>query len=335
MTLSELGVRLRQAREERQMTLAEVVDRLKIPTRILEGLEEGSDYVPRTVYVRHFIKEYARLLGIRDEEIAEWLENLEGFEGVSYHAAEESAPYTSVKPSMLPVVLSGLLKVILIAVLAFGAYTAYVHFFASRVSENASVTVPSPHGTGSSPWGDSPAAPAESAPAAVEVTPAPAPVPAAPVPAPSEGAPEAAPSSLAETPVTAAGTTTPAPAAGSTASATVEEAAPVAVESSAAPAEPAPAVQPAPAEPAPVALPDGMHQVEVIAVDGDCWMGFEPDGRHQQRTLRKGDTFSMTFRDSLVVRLGNAQAVRIIYDGKELERSTSTRVVTMRFPMQP
>ena len=84
-----------------------------------------------------------------------------------------------------------------------------------------------------------------------------------------------------------------------------------------------------------MALPDGMHQVEVIAVDGDCWMGFEPDGRHQQRTLRKGDTFSMTFRDSLVVRLGNAQAVRIIYDGKELERSTSTRVVTMRFPMQP
>ena len=82
-------------------------------------------------------------------------------------------------------------------------------------------------------------------------------------------------------------------------------------------------------------LPDGMHQVEVIAVDGDCWMGFEPDGKHQQRTLRKGDTFSMTFRDSLVVRLGNVQAVRIIYDGKELERSTSTRVVTMRFPMQP
>ena len=85
-------------------------------------------------------------------------------------------------------------------------------------------------------------------------------------------------------------------------------------------------------EPAPAALPDGMHQVEVIADTGDCWMGFEPDGKKQQRTLRKGDTFSMTFRDSLVIRLGNARAVRIIYDGRELERSSSPRVVTMNFP---
>jgi hypothetical protein len=40
----------------------------------------------------------------------------------------------------------------------------------------------------------------------------------------------------------------------------------------------------------------------------------------------------MTFRDSLVVKLGHAAAVRVIYDGKELERSASTRVVTLRFP---
>ena len=40
----------------------------------------------------------------------------------------------------------------------------------------------------------------------------------------------------------------------------------------------------------------------------------------------------MTFRDTLVIRLGNAKAVRVVYDGKELERSTSPRVVTMSFP---
>ena len=61
-------------------------------------------------------------------------------------------------------------------------------------------------------------------------------------------------------------------------------------------------------------------------------MGFEPDGHKQQRTLRKGDSFTMTFRDSLQVKLGHASAVRVIYDGKELERSTSQRVVTLRFP---
>ena len=40
----------------------------------------------------------------------------------------------------------------------------------------------------------------------------------------------------------------------------------------------------------------------------------------------------MTFRDSLVVKLGNAGAVRVIYDGKELERAAAGRVVTLRFP---
>ena len=93
-----------------------------------------------------------------------------------------------------------------------------------------------------------------------------------------------------------------------------------------------PAAPAAPAEEPLAALPEGMHHVEVIADGGDCWMGFEPDGGKQQRTLRKGDSFTMTFRDSLVVKLGHAAAVRVIYDGKELERSASTRVVTLRFP---
>ena len=34
----------------------------------------------------------------------------------------------------------------------------------------------------------------------------------------------------------------------------------------------------------------------------------------------------------LEVKLGNVSAVRVIYDGKELERSNSQRVVTLRFP---
>ena len=93
-------------------------------------------------------------------------------------------------------------------------------------------------------------------------------------------------------------------------------------------------VSPAPqdAQPGFAALPEGMHHVEVIADVDECWMGFTPDGRRQQRTLSKGDSYTMTFRDSLVVKLGNAGAVRVIYDGKELERAAVGRVVTLRFP---
>jgi cytoskeleton protein RodZ len=100
---------------------------------------------------------------------------------------------------------------------------------------------------------------------------------------------------------------------------------------------PAVAEEPAPVQAveqaeAPALLPEGLHHVEVIADGGECWMGFEPDGRKQQRFLRKGDSFTMSFRDSLEVKLGNVSAVRVIYDGKELERSNSQRVMTLRFP---
>ena len=83
MTLAELGAKLREAREGRDMAVADVADRLKIPTRILQGIEEGSDRVPRTVYVHHFIKEYAMLVGFSADEVTEWLRNLEGFRKLS------------------------------------------------------------------------------------------------------------------------------------------------------------------------------------------------------------------------------------------------------------
>ncbi len=313
MTLAELGARLREAREGRDMTVADVADRLKIPTRILQGIEEASDRLPRTVYVHHFIKEYALLLDFAPEDVSEWLKGLEGFENVSRPVIAESATYTSVKPSVLPVILGWLLKVVLVLALASGAYMAYLHFFAARDSERSS-TVSGEQAAPAAPmptWGSATPA-AQTPPAASSVT-----------SAPEESLPQsdAAPAEEAGVaPSEAASTVPSAPAQSENAASSVEQ-------SSSTPADASPA-----AEATPVVLPDGMHQVEVVADTGDCWMGFEPDGKKQQRTLRKGDTFSMTFRDSLVIRLGNARAVRVMYDGKELERSTSPRVVTMSFP---
>ncbi len=311
MTLAELGAKLREAREGRDMAVADVADRLKIPTRILQGIEEGSDRVPRTVYVHHFIKEYAMLVGFSADEVTEWLKNLEGFENISRPVIAENTTYTSVKPSILPVILGGVLKAALLLALACGAYMAYLHFFAGRdyetpavmTGEQSSAEAPVPTWGNAAPSTELPPAqpaaqPAQQADSSVQQS---APVQqdaAAPAQPVQEGAAQPA--------VTQAQNTPPA-------------------------AEAVPAAENTAADEA-VNLPEGLHQVEVIADTGDCWMGFEPDGKKQQRTLRRGDTFSMTFRDSLVIRLGNAKAVRVVYDGKELERSTSPRVVTMSFP---
>lgn len=318
MTLAELGARLREAREGRNMAVADVADRLKIPTRILQGIEDGSDNVPRTVYVHHFIKEYALLLGFAQDEVTEWLHGLEGFENISRPVIAENTTYTSVKPSLLPVIVGGVLKIVLVIALASGAYMAYLHFFAARDYEKTTTTGEQAAPAAPMPtWGTS-------APAPVPAAPAPVAQSAAPVQQSGEAAtetqPEPAPAAESAAPVQA---TQPAPS-----TQILQSDAPAVTQGS--------AVSAAPADPAadaqPVALPEGMHQVEVVADSGDCWMGFEPDGKKQQRTLRKGDTFSMTFRDSLVIRLGNARAVRVSYDGRELDRSTSPRVVTMSFP---
>ena len=343
MTLAELGAKLREAREAKGMSVADVADRLKIPGRILHGVEEASDRLPRTVYVHHFIKDYIKLMGFSAAQAAEWTSTLEGFENISRPVIAESQPFTSVKPSMVPVVLSALLKVAVTAFLAFVVYTAYVHFFAGRDYEE----VKQPEVTQAVP------APAASSPEKLPVTSERKESKAQDKGAVKESVQEAAKPSVKPTPVSEAPAVQSAPvwdvpaqpaaqeepavtqampsasedALPQSSASLVSQMMPSVVEEAA----PVQAVEQAEV-PAPALLPEGLHHVEVIADGGECWMGFEPDGRKQQRFLRKGDSFTMSFRDSLEVKLGNISAVRVIYDGKELERSSSQRVVTLRFP---
>lgn len=343
MTLAELGAKLREAREAKGMSVADVADRLKIPGRILHGVEEASDRLPRTVYVHHFIKDYIKLMGFSAAQAAEWTSNLEGFENISRPVIAESQPFTSVKPSMLPVVLSALLKVAATALLAFAVYTAYVHFFAGRDYEEvkqpevtqatpAPASKPAPEGKAAPEWeapkpqGKDTVKEGVQESAKPGVKPAPAPEAPAVQPAPVWDVP-AQPAAQEEGPaVTQAMPSASEDALPQSSSSLVSQMMPAV-------AEPAPAQTVEQAEvPAPALLPEGLHHVEVIADAGECWMGFEPDGRKQQRFLRKGDSFTMSFRDSLEVKLGNISAVRVIYNGKELERSNSQRVMTLRFP---
>jgi cytoskeletal protein RodZ len=63
-----LGSYLRSERETRSIALGDVSRTTKIPVRSLERLEDG-DYegLPGEVFVRGFIKSYARCVGIDDE----------------------------------------------------------------------------------------------------------------------------------------------------------------------------------------------------------------------------------------------------------------------------
>ena len=63
--MNELGHILREARETKGLTLAEVENDIRINSRFLEALENG-DYaiLPTQVHVRGFLRNYARFLGL-------------------------------------------------------------------------------------------------------------------------------------------------------------------------------------------------------------------------------------------------------------------------------
>ncbi|MDR2056245.1 MAG: DUF4115 domain-containing protein [Desulfovibrio sp.] len=77
------------------------------------------------------------------------------------------------------------------------------------------------------------------------------------------------------------------------------------------------------------------HNVVITAVE-ECWIHSRADGTDtRQFSLQKGDTFALTFREKLDMKLGNAGGVRIRYNGRDIPApGLSGQVRTLRFPPQ-
>jgi len=363
MTLAELGAKLKEARLGRSMTVDDVINRLKIPTRVLTSIEEGDAQLPRTIYVFHYIKDYARLLGFSAEDIHAMTEDLEGFDAVKQPVREANMPYTPVHPSAAPRILGTAFRLILALAIGYGGYVAYRHFLADPGSalynaqqtgqksemrqDGASSTWNVPAKTAarddksagqehkvlvSAPTAAGDAAPAPEqkadavpaqpqapqAPAMASLPSAPQPASVPPQPAPDWNAPAAPqPDPTFVTPAVAQNPGTAAPSAHQAYILGQEK---PAGDQAGMPSADAPA------------LPENGHQVVLTADKGDCWIGYEQDGKKQQRNLHRGDSFTVTFSEGLRLRLGNAAAVNVNYDGRDLERSASSRPMNMTFP---
>ncbi|EDL63972.1 hypothetical protein BSG1_21265 [Bacillus sp. SG-1] len=74
--LTELGARLKEAREAKGYSLDDLQNMTKIQKRYLMGIEEGNyDMMPGKFYVRAFIKQYAEAVGLNPEMIFEEYSN--------------------------------------------------------------------------------------------------------------------------------------------------------------------------------------------------------------------------------------------------------------------
>ncbi len=356
MTLSELGAKHKEARVQRELSVDDVIGKLKIPARVLTSIEEGDTSLPHTVYVFHYIKDYARLLGFSAQEVRSMTDSLEDFDSARQPVHETGMTYTPVHPSSAPRIFGTAARLVLALALGYGGYAAYLHFVAEpgavmHIGQKSSVkSEPAAEGTSPS-WTvpDQVAVQAEK-PAdrehSVRVEEAkPAAAPSA-APVRQEAASAAAkPAPREDTAQTAARPPQPAP----------DWNAPAAQQADSTFVTPAVAQNPGTASPplhqayilgqerpaensAPAAssdaaaLPEGVHQVILTADKGDCWIGYEPDGKKLQRNLRRGDSFTVTFNEGLRLRLGNAAAVNVNYDGSDQERTNSARPVNMTFP---
>ncbi|EHJ46750.1 transcriptional regulator, XRE family [Solidesulfovibrio carbinoliphilus subsp. oakridgensis] len=314
MDLRELGTILREERERQGLTIEDVSDKIKITRSCLTAIEEGNQSVlPHPVYAKGFIKNYARLLGVDQEEFNRRLsqvyqpeEPVVGNVSLIKDIPEDDCG-CAVKPaSKVPLVPALLCLVAFLAVAGLGWYL-FAHVLAKSGDETESAA---PQATAK------PAAPplaSESEPARpVPVVPRPAeqaPPPQTPAPAAETPAPVAPPAPKAEA------TTLPEPSAEDRATQDIATSGP------SAPAAPAIPVAPEPAAPAPSAKAftvgeHGPHTVTIVANDR-CWLQAGADGGTMHETmLEKGDTFTGRFADYLLVRLGNAPGVEIRFDNK-------------------
>ena len=340
MTLVELGAALRVEREKRGLDLEDAAHKLKISARLLRALEEGDEKsLPPLAYTKGFIRSYASYVGLSAEEVSEALGALEA-------ATEPTTPHNVYEPEMvltprrnLKPLLAGVVMVGIVAAVFFAWQQGALDFLGRQTRRLAQ---PAPMQSAESVDPGNLAGRS-------------APVAAAPATGPASGqaaAPVAATAGKPAGSATASAPTAQAPAsAGAPAGQAAQPAAGLPPVRGTAAAGAAPAGAPASAPAAPVqAAPaqgvpgqaaaaqagevqPGTHKLIITATE-ECWIHSSADRTDtRQFSLRKGDTFALTFSKSLELKLGNAGGVRLRYDGEELPQAgQSGQVRNLTFP---
>lgn len=115
------GAVLAAARESRGLTIAEVAERLKLSPRQIEAIEaEDWSALPDPVFVRGFVRNYARIVGLKPEELMPAVNSVEAV------TQTITAPSAGVRLGSSPVarwLLLPLLLVILFVTVVVGLYT--------------------------------------------------------------------------------------------------------------------------------------------------------------------------------------------------------------------
>lgn len=353
MDLCQLGALLREERERRGLTLDAVADQTKITRTCLAAIEEGNeDCLPHPVYAKGFIKNYAKLLGLDNKDFLDSLTEVYQTEEqpvqsipLLHEVADGDDPCVchvgavGKKGKKNRALLLGLGVLVLLGLGWYG-YTAF--FAAPGGSKPPIAPEAKPERTAPAPVTPTPATPepapaaqpAQTAPPAPSAQAAPPTQAAQPTPAAPPTQAPVAPAQPAPQPTTSAPapavTPTPAAPGGLPAEATPADRATqdIAMSGQAAPAAPAPS----PTAKHFTVGETGEHVVQLTST-GRCWIQAGADGGSMHETiLDVGDSFTGKFNNYLLMRLGNAGAVEITFDGKQYPlHAAKGSVKTLKF----
>lgn len=317
------GAMLREARESLGISIGDVSSRTRLSVDQIRAIEEENlERLPEPVYVRAFLRAYAKAIDIDYEPLVNDYVTRCGGGGVRIpeHAPEEAfrevAYYDSPRPSRWK--FAGLL--VLIVVVTLGIWGVYSGTFARLMEADGTEAAKVENGVSEVAPNVAPAPEAPKTTAPVEVADASKPAaPAAPAAQTAPG-PEAAPASE-----TASQTTSPA--------APAETPAPV-TEAPAAPAAPveAPAAATEAAAQTTEAAPAETYAAE-FHTSASCWVHvIAPDGQNLiAREMKPGETQSVALPAGTRVTVGNPPALILTLDGHPYDLGGVTQRGVARF----
>ncbi|MCX2687039.1 DUF4115 domain-containing protein [Pseudomonas sp. DCB_AW] len=320
------GELLRQAREKRDWSQAEVARKLNLTVSSLNHVETGAfDKLPGHTFARGYIRAYAKLM---DLDQATLVEAFDRYTGTHAKGSEVHSLGRIEEPVRLSHnILRGVSLLLLVAVVG-GGFVWWQDQGSLRGKDLAKIAlehveVESADGTTQIHPLDEPEDQAVSAGQQPESAPLPLEQPAG---EPSAAAAEQAPASAAQPP---AASVTPTPA--QQPQAATAATAPTPALAPAAPAATAPAAT-VPA--APVAVPAGSASVS-IQFSANCWTQVN-DGNGKvlfSGVKRKGDNLELTGKPPFAVRLGFARGAQVSYNGQAVDVAPFTSGETARLKL--
>lgn len=311
------GAMLREARESLGISIGDVSSRTRLSVDQIRAIEEENlERLPEPVYVRAFLRAYAKAIDIDYEPLVNDYVTRCGGGGVRIpeHAPEEAfrevAYYDSPRPSRWK--FAGLL--VLIVVVTLGIWGVYSGTFARLMEADGTEAAKVENGVSEVAPNVAPVPEAPKTTAPVEVADASKPA------APAAPAPEAAPASE-----TASQTTSPAAPAETPAPVTEAPAAPVA------PVE-APAAATEAAAQTTEAAPAETYAAE-FHTSASCWVHvIAPDGQNLiAREMKPGETQSVALPAGTRVTVGNPPALILTLDGHPYDLGGVTQRGVARF----